>query len=76
MTRATSYTSREQVESALAALPPTSVPSFLQEIRQVIERTRNPEVVFRRICETNRNPRNCDLRRCTRCCFGCGGRSV
>lgn len=45
------YSGRAEVEQALAALPPTSDPAFLQDIRRVIDRTRNPERTFRRICE-------------------------
>lgn len=44
------------MEQALVALPPTSDPAFLQEIRRVIDRTRNPERVFRRICEDISKP--------------------
>lgn len=51
MTSLPTYTGRAEVEAALAALPGTSEPSFLSEIRDVISRTRNPERTFRRICE-------------------------
>nr|WSY53222.1 hypothetical protein OG999_25910 [Streptomyces sp. NBC_00886] len=44
------------MELALGSLPPTGDPSFLVEIRTVIERTRNPERVFRRICEDYSKP--------------------
>ncbi|MEO3749954.1 hypothetical protein [Streptomyces sp. B6B3] len=50
------YSSREEVESALAALPPTSVSSFLEDIRRVIERTTDPEATFRLICEDTSKP--------------------
>lgn len=50
------YSGRPEVELALGALPPTSDPNFLVEIRTVIERTRNPERIFRRICEDYSRP--------------------
>jgi tetratricopeptide (TPR) repeat protein len=46
----TYYSGRVEVERALSALPPTTDPSFLQEIRRVIDRTRNPESTFRQVC--------------------------
>jgi len=45
------YANRAEVEIALAALPGTGDPSFLSAIREVIDRTRNPEPTYRRICE-------------------------
>ncbi|MEO3766799.1 hypothetical protein [Streptomyces sp. B5E4] len=50
------FSGRREVEEALVVLPPTSDPAFLQEIRRVIDRTRNPERVFRRICEDSSKP--------------------
>ncbi|GAB2806759.1 hypothetical protein [Streptomyces daliensis] len=58
MTRQPSYTDREQVESALASLPNTTAPSFLQEIRRVIDRTNDAEQIFRLICEDRSRPRD------------------
>src|SRR5882757_3654260 len=45
------YANRAEVEAALAALPGSGTPSFPGEIRAVIDRTRNPERTFLRICE-------------------------
>lgn len=51
-----SYTGRDQVEAALAALPTTADPAFLSAIRTVIDRTRDPERVFLRICQDTSRP--------------------
>lgn len=56
MSKAPCYANRAQVEAALAELPSTTTPTFLAEIRRVIERTRNPERVFRRICDDVTKP--------------------
>ncbi len=56
MTRLPSYANRAQVEDALAALPGTNDPAFLQEIRRGIDRTRDAERMFRRICEDASKP--------------------
>ncbi|MDI5973876.1 hypothetical protein POF50_031810 [Streptomyces sp. SL13] len=51
MTRMVTYANRAEVEAALAGLPRTVDPAFPQGIREVIDRTRNAERVFRRICD-------------------------
>lgn len=51
MTRLTTLTSRADVEAALAGLPDSTEPEFPQRIRTVIDRSRDPERVMRRICE-------------------------
>lgn len=50
------YSGRAEVEQALGTLPATGDPAYLQEIRRVIDRTRNPERTFRRICDDASRP--------------------
>jgi tetratricopeptide (TPR) repeat protein len=50
------YAGRAEVEAALSALPADDTQAFPGAIRTVIDRTRNPERTFLRICEDPSRP--------------------